>query len=374
MEILKKKSNIILLVIMVAFLITGIVFFILGSIPVKEYKVEFDSIGGSAVSTLVVPKNMVIEAPEDPIKEGYIFKGWYFGNDLFDFNTKIKKDLLLVAHWEEVKEEIDPLALDIDTLELKVGENYTLEANRSENIVWESSDNLIATVADGVVTALKEGVVTITVRDTITNEEASCEVTIINNPNIIAVNKIDISGENTVMVGSSIKLEATISPNNATNKKISWRSSDKTIATVDELGNVVGLKEGSVTITATASNGKKASLIITVIPEVVNNEVDEEKEEEKKITSVNISGPRELKAEENYHYTFSYEPADANYSRVAWDINNKDLATVDADGNVRVNENAVSGSFTLTVTLYFDTTTGTEAISATYDVTISGIE
>ncbi len=370
MEILKKKSNIILLGVMVVFLIAGIVFFILGSIPVKEYKVEFDSLGGSAVSTLVVPKNKKIEEPEKPTREGYVFKGWYFGNDLFDFDTKIKKDILLVAHWDEEVIEVEALSLNTDSVELMIGEGITLEANRDEALTWESSDNSIAKVTDGYVEALKEGKVTITVTAS-NGEKVTCEVEVINNPDIIAVSKITISGPQLVNVGSSIKLSVNITPANATNKTVTWHSSNKTIATVDSLGNVVGLKEGSVTISATTNNGRKASLLVEVKPsentdvpetpstpenpenpdnQVEDNPVEPEVPERIPVTKVTISGAVQLRPGEGARLSITIEPTNATDKKVTWSSNNP-LVTVDENGNVLVDEKATDGEVIITATV-----------------------
>ena len=60
-----------------------------------------------------------------------------------------------------------------------------------------------------------------------------------------------------VKVGKSTTFIATVSPENATNKKVKWSSSDESIATVDEDGVVTGVKEGEATITATTLDGNK---------------------------------------------------------------------------------------------------------------------
>ena len=65
--------------------------------------------------------------------------------------------------------------------------------------------------------------------------------------------------------GESYQLNATVSPSNATNKKITWTSSNNNIATVSN-GKVTAKKDGTVTITAKTSNGKTATCKITVQP------------------------------------------------------------------------------------------------------------
>ena len=65
------------------------------------YTVTFDSDGGTKVNNLEVEKNNVVTKPTDPTKSGYQFKGWYLGNNIYDFNTKVTGDITLKAKWEK---------------------------------------------------------------------------------------------------------------------------------------------------------------------------------------------------------------------------------------------------------------------------------
>ena len=70
--------------------------------------------------------------------------------------------------------------------------------------------------------------------------------------------------------GATVQLTATVAPENATDKAITWTSSDEKVATVDANGLVTAVANGTATITATAANGVKAECVITVKIAVVD--------------------------------------------------------------------------------------------------------
>lgn len=95
-------------------------------------------------------------------------------------------------------------------------------------------------------------------------------------PTTIVVTDIKINENVTSMKeGESQKLTATITPNDATDKNITWKSSDESIATVSTTGEVVAKKYGTVDITATSSNGKTSTIKIDIkeSPKAENNAI-----------------------------------------------------------------------------------------------------
>lgn len=68
----------------------------------------------------------------------------------------------------------------------------------------------------------------------------------------------------TIEEGESKVLTATISPNNVTDKNITWKSSDENVATVNSKGEIIAKKSGIVEIIASTSNGKTNTVAITV--------------------------------------------------------------------------------------------------------------
>lgn len=85
-------------------------------------------------------------------------------------------------------------------------------------------------------------------------------------PPTVAVTNVKIEAtKTTIKVGETTILKAVVEPTTATNKKVTWSSSDDKVATIDSNGQVKGIKEGEATITATTEDGNKtATLKITI--------------------------------------------------------------------------------------------------------------
>ena len=92
---------------------------------------------------------------------------------------------------------------------------------------------------------------------------------------IIDVESIEIKGNSSINVGEYLQLSVDIKPIEATNKNVIWLSSDESIAKIDANGNILGLKEGTCTITAFCDN-KEAKKTITV--KKVNNIIEKNSE------------------------------------------------------------------------------------------------
>ena len=97
----------------------------------------------------------------------------------------------------------------------------------------------------------------------------------------VQITKITVTPENGTLTkkGETLSLTAKVVPTNATNKKVTWTSSDPKVATVDGNGKVTAVGDGTVTITAKTTNGKSASSMITVKieqeePDVGNIQMD----------------------------------------------------------------------------------------------------
>ena len=165
---------------------------------------------------------------------------------------------------------VESVTLNPTTLTLEKGSTGTLTAtvepqNATNNTVtWSSSNPEFATVANGTVTAVSAGTATITVTTVDGGKTATCKVTV--TPKTVPVSGIQVQGAASIYVGDTTKLTATITPDGASNKAVTWDSQNKNIATVDQQGNVKALKAGTATITAIAQDGSgiSGSCVVTV--------------------------------------------------------------------------------------------------------------
>ena len=133
------------------------------------------------------------------------------------------------------------------------------------NVTWSSSDESIATVdAYGVVTAVSAGTALITVTTVDGGFVASCIVTVTAQP--ISVTGVSLNKPSaTIIVGRTEPLTATVYPANATNRGVTWSSSNPSVATVDAYGVVTAVSAGTALITVTTVDGGfAASCTVTV--------------------------------------------------------------------------------------------------------------
>lgn len=97
---MKKKSIYILLVLVVV----GIISLIFINFKTNSYTVNFYN-EGALFQSIEVRKNKAIKEPNPPIKEGYMFIGWYLNNELYNFDSETKENLNLVAGWGKISTE-----------------------------------------------------------------------------------------------------------------------------------------------------------------------------------------------------------------------------------------------------------------------------
>lgn len=180
--------------------------------------------------------------------------------------------------------EKEPVVTSItmpNTLDISDGKSYTFKpvivADEGANttLTWTSSKpEVISVTSDGLINALAVGrsVITCTASNGIT---AKCTVTV----NPIAVTGVGVNyAELQINTGEKKYLSTSITPSNATNKEVTWSSSNANIALVGFDGTVAGVNEGYCNIIATANDGsgKKSSCMVHVISQSVSGDVNKD--------------------------------------------------------------------------------------------------
>ena len=226
---------------------------------------------------------------------------------------------------------VTEVTLDKTELTLTEGETGTLTAtvkpDNADNrkVTWSSDKTEIATVdGAGRVTAVKAGEAVVTVTTEDGGKTATCKVTV----KAKAVNVTEVTLDKTELTlteGGTETLTATVKPDNADNRKVTW-SSDKTeVATVDGAGRVTAVKAGEAVVTVTTEDGgKTATCKVTVKAKVVP------------VTGVEVNPwAVTLSVRGTSKLSYTIRPADATNQNVKWESESPSVATVDSEGNVQ---------------------------------------
>lgn len=226
-----------------------------------------------------------------------------------------------------VRQHVNGISLDKTAVSLESGKTVTLKASVSpanateKGYTFSVSDRRIAEVSSsGVITAKAPGTATVTVRSKENNKTATCKVTVIER-----VTGIEISTTAETLyvdkysVGETLMLNVTVLPSNATNKAVTWSSSDERVAKVSSDGTVTAVGSGVALITASTVDGNRtASCSVTVLQHVSGITIDSSSVTVNKGQSVRLNA--------------TVEPADAFNKNIIWTYENEQIATVDEYG------------------------------------------
>ena len=222
------------------------------------------------------------------------------------------------------------ITLNASSQNLITGESFTLTATvepakTTDTVVWSSSNEAVATVSDGTVTAAKAGTTEITA--TAGNVKATCTVTVSDPVYKVTDIKLTAALSRRIAAGKKVKLKASIAPSNATDKSVTWTSSNKKVATVNAKGLVKFKKNAGgkkVTITATAKDGSKkfAKITLTCMKGSVK--------------SIKLSGKTTVKSGKTTKLKAKVSTKNGKANKtVVWSSSNTKLATVDKNGKVK---------------------------------------
>lgn len=253
-----------------------------------------------------------------------------------------------------VREAVTAVRLNRDSLQLTLtedGKTATLtaavepEEATDRTVRWTAVPDGIVSVENGTVTALKAGTATVRA-ESVSNPGVydECEVTVISPVTQITLNhSVYPAASEKFEVGLDFVLSATVTPGDATDKRLTWSVLPEDIVSLDAAtGTVTALKAGTATVTVSAADGfgALASCVITVSPAtaavtkiVLNRE------------SVNLYKGK------SYRLTASVEPPNAAVKTVTWSLEGGDgAATISDDGLLSVNSNAGTAIFTVKAT------------------------
>ena len=252
----------------------------------------------------------------------------------------------------EVQEvRVESVSINQSSAEIEIGKTLQLNATVSpstasrKDITWSSSKSSVASVSSsGLVTAVSEGTTTITA--SADGKKGECTVSVVKKA--IAVSEVKLDKTELILFeGEEETLTASVLPEDATDKTITWTSSDKSIASI-ESGKVKAVGKGTAKITASAG-GKSASCNIEVL---------------RPVSGISLNKTTlELPLEKTETLTATVIPSDATLrGEITWSSSNTQVATVDGGKVTAVG----MGTATITASL--------EGYKAECNVVVKGME
>lgn len=250
----------------------------------------------------------------------------------------------------------------------KAEQEKIAEAASKLNLTWSSSDEEVATVDEtGLVTAVGAGEADITVSIADANISSTTHIKVVILPTGVEAPEtlsLELNGEATKALG------AKMTPEDATDVKLAYVSSDESVVTVDESGNVTAVGVGECTITttivadttATAEDAGVDSEML-VVPE--NAKAETKVTVGKAIESITLDSNEGVLTVGNTHtIKATVFPEDATDKAVTWKSSDESIATVDAEGNVTAKD-------TGNVTIMAVNSDGD--VSSTYELTVKAV-
>lgn len=270
---------------------------------------------------------------------------------------------------EETKVAVSSISLDTTSLELVVGQKHNLVATvlpenaTDKTLVYKTSKSNVATVSNtGEITAVKEGTTIITVQSLSTPEKfEQCIVSV--QPDVVRVESISI-GTNSITISKDsapVQLQASVLPENATNKALVWESTNTDAATVSDSGVVTPVEIGVTTIVVSSVDNPSAKDYFTVNVEATVIPV----------ASVSITQTGLILEENDAPVQLTANVLAANVEEtpsnvaVSWSSSDPGVASVDSTGMVTPH---LAGNATITVT------TADGGFTDTCDITVTKID
>ena len=253
------------------------------------------------------------------------------------FKRGVCKLVIDMGSYVVYDDDVTGVSLDHSEVEINVGKKLQLTATISpdtagnKDVSWESSNTVVATVSSsGLVSGLSSGTAVITaISDEDDTISASCTVTVSSSGGGgSSSGSVDVSGivldksTVTLAVGGEKTMTATVSPSDADDRTVTWKSGNSGIATVNANGLIKGIKEGVTEITATAG---KYSAVCTV---TVSNTIVAVNGINLNYTVLNLSKGQQ------YQLTPTISPDNATNTTIYWSSDSPGVVAVDTSGLV----------------------------------------
>ena len=214
-----------------------------------------------------------------------------------------------------------------------------------KNTKYTSTDEEVAVVSsDGVVSAKKKGSTTIKVNNGYKTVTKKVNVVAASGVNSVTGVKLNVTSL-TISVGKNGSLSAIVSPSDATNKAVTWSSSNESVALVSSKGKVVGVGVGSAVITVTTQDGNKTAMANVTVKRASSSSSSGSSSsggsssgsssKYKKVTKISInSDDFTVKVGNTKSLTYTISPSNATNKKVSWDTSNPSVAKVNSAGKV----------------------------------------
>ena len=223
---------------------------------------------------------------------------------------------------------VTDVILNKTTATLAVGDTVTLTATVSPEdatdklVTWTSDNESVATVdSEGRITAVAQGTATITVKTNDGDKTATCSVAV--NETVIHVTDVTLNKTSTTLtVGGTEALTATVLPEEATDKLVTWTSNKPSVATVDSNGKITAVAEGTAIIVVATHDGGKIATCKVIVDHVHVTDVTLDK------TTATLT------VGDTVTLTATVSPEDATDKSVTWTSDNESVATIDSNGKI----------------------------------------
>lgn len=252
--------------------------------------------------------------------------------------------------------------LNVESANIEIGQTQILEATitpmnaTNSLVVWSSEDSAIVSVdSNGEILGVAAGTAVINVTSEDGNFTAQATITVVDNI-FIGVTGISINPDTVDLeLESSLFIDATVQPSDASDKSLIWFTEDETIVTVDDNGQVVGIALGTTVVTATTIDGEFVAQVTITVVEKTNgpNGIIS-------VTGISIEiDDLVLKERDIVQIIGTVLPENASNDYILWVPLDPSIVIVDSNGNVEAKKvgetiltaTTLDGGFSKTITV-----------------------